>query len=240
MGFLLVCLSVCLITLDMPNLPQHLSLTRCPHCQIDNPNLDALTALIVTNDQSNIVSRAWKLYKCTRCGGVVLAGGVGGPAVLPSEIYPRPSQVDASLPAIAKEYLSQAINSVHSPAGAVMLCASSVDAMLKDKGYVEGSLFTRINRAAQDHLITEGMKEWAHEIRLDANDQRHADQAVVLPTTADAQKNIEFAQALGQFLFALPARVAQGRATTQASSSSTPVSTPKASPSITQADIPKT
>ena len=220
----------------MPLLTPHLLLARCPHCQIDNPNLASIlqqTAngypFFQTLDHQKTVSRLWKIYRCSRCGGLVLAGGnTNGYDYIQSidssnnisatEIYPRPTQVDASLPAVAKEYLTQAINSVHSPAGSVMLCASAVDAMLKDKGYTDGSLFARINKATEDHLITEGMKEWAHEIRLDANDQRHADQGAALPTTADAQRNIEFAQALGQFLYALPARVAQGRAAVQSGS----------------------
>lgn len=133
-----------------------------------------------------------------------------------SEIYPAPMQVDGALPPTAKEYLTQAINSLHAPAGSVMLCASAVDAMLKAKNYTTGSLYTRINKAATDHLITDGMKEWAHEVRLDANDQRHADQAATFPTTADAQRSIEFVQSLGQFLFVLPAQVARGRAAAQA------------------------
>lgn len=133
-----------------------------------------------------------------------------------SEVYPAPVQVDEALPPTAKEYLTQAINSLHAPAGSVMLCASAVDAMLKAKTYTTGSLYNRINKAATDHLITDGMKEWAHEVRLDANDQRHADEAATLPTTADAQRSIEFAQALGQFLFVLPAQVAKGRAAAQA------------------------
>jgi Domain of unknown function (DUF4145) len=93
-----------------------------------------------------------------------------------------------------------------------MLAASAVDAMLKAKGFVDGSLFARINQAKEAHIITEGMAEWAHEIRLDANDQRHADKDAGLPTEADANKSIEFAQALAQFLFVLPDRVARGRA----------------------------
>lgn len=48
-----------------------------------------------------------------------------------TEIYPAPIQVDEALPPTAKEYLTQAINSLHAPAGSVMLCASAVDAMLK-------------------------------------------------------------------------------------------------------------
>jgi hypothetical protein len=83
--------------------------------------------------------------------------------------------------------------------------------MLKDKGYKEGSLFTRIDSAAKDHLITAEMAAWAHEIRLDANDQRHSDEAVALPSAAEAAKAVEFANALAQFLYVLPARVARGR-----------------------------
>jgi hypothetical protein len=92
-----------------------------------------------------------------------------------------------------------------------MLTASAVDAMLKDKGYKDGTLNNRIDAAAKDHLITDEMAAWAHEIRLDANDQRHADEAASLPTGDDATRVIEFAQALAQFLYVLPARVERGR-----------------------------
>ena len=92
-----------------------------------------------------------------------------------------------------------------------MLTASSVDAMLKDKGYKDGSLNNRIDQAAVDHLVTDEMAAWAHEIRLDANDQRHADEGAALPNEADAKRVIEFANALAQFLYVLPARVARGR-----------------------------
>ena len=66
-----------------------------------------------------------------------------------------------------------------------MLSASSIDSMLKDKGYKNGSLYVRIDQAANDHIITRGMSEWAHQIRLEANDQRHADEGVLLPTEDD-------------------------------------------------------
>lgn len=93
-----------------------------------------------------------------------------------------------------------------------MLTASSVDAMLKAKGYTEGSLYSRIDKAAADHLITADMAHWAHAVRLDANDQRHADEAADLPSEVDARRCIDFASALGQFLFTLPARVKKGLA----------------------------
>lgn len=126
------------------------------------------------------------------------------------EIFPSTPAVDQDLPARAKAYLEQAFMSLSAPAGAVMLAASAVDAMLKEKQYKEGSLYTRIDKAATDHVITADMAEWAHQVRLDANDQRHADGTSMLPKQVDAQRAIEFAAALGTFLFVLPARVRRG------------------------------
>lgn len=91
-----------------------------------------------------------------------------------------------------------------------MLSASSVDAMLQIKGYKDGTLFARIQKAIDDHLITPEMGQWAHEVRLDANDQRHADAGSALPSTEDAQRAIDFVQALAQFLFVLPGRIQKG------------------------------
>ncbi len=91
-----------------------------------------------------------------------------------------------------------------------MLAASAVDSMLKAKNLTSGSLSARINEAVQQNLITAEMAQWAHEVRLDANEQRHADDAVPLPDETQAKKSIEFALALGQFLFVLPARVQRG------------------------------
>ena len=127
-----------------------------------------------------------------------------------SQIFPVPSTIPTDLPPKAAAFLSQAAASVHAPAGAVMLTASAVDAMLKAKGYSEGSLYTRIDKAAVEHLITQDMAKWAHKVRLDANDQRHADEAATLPDEADAKRSIEFASALATILFSLPARITQG------------------------------
>ncbi len=73
------------------------------------------------------------------------------------------TDVDESIPATARAYLTQSLNSLHVPAGAVMLAASSVDAMLKAKNYLEGSLYARIEKAVADNLITPEMAEWAHD-----------------------------------------------------------------------------
>jgi hypothetical protein len=167
-----------------------------------------------SKSHSGTNARTWVVYFCDNCGGAILAAGAGPMGSEISEMYPQPALVDENVPARAREFLTQAIATIHAPAGAVLLAASSVDAMLKEKGYRDGSLNSRIEKAAQDHLITAEMGTWAHEIRLDANDQRHADDNAPLPSEADAKKVIEFASALAQFLFVLPARVQHGRKAT--------------------------
>lgn len=192
----------------MVDLGSHLELERCPHCGIDRPNLSRATRF-GTADAGG-AERVWVGYACARCGGVVFGWHWALSGSSAEAIFPPPQVVDEAIPERARTYLAQALQSVNAPAGAVMLTASAVDALLKEKGYVDGTLHSRIDTAAKDHVITEDMAAWAHEIRLDANDQRHADVASQLPTTEDAAQTIEFATALGQFMFVLPSRVRRG------------------------------
>jgi len=192
-----------------------LPLDRCPHCSVALPTIHRLWGPQETTNFRGGNKKFWAIHQCASCGGVVLACSPGASSNERDidNIWPQLNTVHDAIPQKAREYLSQAIASQHAPAGAVMLTASSIDSMLKDKGYTEGNLYSRIDSAAQKHLITQEMAAWAHEIRLDANDQRHADEEAPLPSEADAEKAIEFARALAQFLYVLPARVQRGRTT---------------------------
>ena len=174
-------------------LSDNLTLDRCPHCKVENPNLKRIHHLTTKNHQG-VDKKTWSIYVCARCGRLVSAAALQLNSEV-SEYYPRLDQIDDNIP---------------SPAGSILLSASSVDSMLKLKGYKEGNLFSRINKAVEDHVITEGMSKWAHKVRLDANDQRHADEDKGLPTINDAKHTLDFAKALGQFLFVLPTKVEEG------------------------------
>jgi hypothetical protein len=188
-----------------------LKLDRCPHCRVDQPNLTCIFQHTTRNSEGQN-PRTWGFYVCFRCGGVVSGCSPENPNIIGLfVVFPGEKQLDDSIPKRARSYLDQARSSIHTPAGAVMLAASSIDAMLKNKGYTEGSLNSRIDKAAEDHLITSEMGAWAHEIRLDANDERHADEDAPLASASDAEKAVEFAMALAQFLFVLPERVERGR-----------------------------
>lgn len=192
----------------MPNLEHKLEVERCPHCSVHKPNLTKISDFETKNHRGGH-KRFWVCYFCQSCGGAVLACA---PRFLQpiNEIYPMPEIIDDCIPERAKNYLDQAIGSIHTPAGSVMLAASAVDAMFKAKDYKKGSLYSRIKLAVKENLITKEMETWAHEVRLDANDQRHSDESVELPNEETAKKVIDFTLALAEFLFVLPSRVERG------------------------------
>lgn len=194
----------------MPFVIEQLALSRCPHCRVDQPSLNQI-GVWESNNYTGSNRRFWRAYNCQRCGGVVTAGSDRDRGEV-KEIYPESIAIDEAIPNRARVFLQQAIDTVHAPSGSIMLSASSVDAMLKANGYTSGSLYSRIDKAKDDHLITEKMAEWAHAVRLDANAERHADENADLPTSDDAKRCIDFVMALGQLLFVLPSRIEKGLA----------------------------
>lgn len=102
------------------------------------------------------------------------------------------------------------MDTIHAPDAAAVMAGSAVDAMLKAKGYTEGSLYARIGEALKQGVLTQGMADWAHEVRLGSNRPRHADsdEPHVLPE--EARQSVDFAEALGNFLFVLTARIQRG------------------------------
>jgi Domain of unknown function (DUF4145) len=218
----------------MPTLmgDQLTGLARCPHCGVASPVFllvwHATEPRKSAADQINrgVRGQYWKLYFCTTCAMPVVAGSwpvlarytpqgnyVGDTVPHPGEalfLFPKVSGIDKSVPERVRRYLSQAKEAVHTPDGAVMLCASAVDATLKEKGYTEGSLYVRIEKAVAAHLLTPDMAKWAHSVRLDANDPRHADEKRPHLTQTEAQQAIEFTDSLVEILFILPARVSAG------------------------------
>ena len=192
----------------MPNLSHHLEIPICPHCGVNTPNLEERDNF-ETNSSNLSNKRFWRVYVCSRCGGVVTAFASTNTGFV-KDYFPSVKEVDEFIPDDPRDFLQQAIASVHAPSGAIMLAASAVDAMLKLKGYEKGVLNDRIKKAAADKLITEEMSKWAHAVRLDANAQRHADNTISKPTETEAKRSIDFAMALAEFLFVLPARVEKG------------------------------
>ena len=194
-----------------PRAPLQLEMARCQHCTVNTPNLQQVGELL-TGNSYGLQRRVWGVYDCARCGGIVCAAWPGSNTHPNARMgtYPGDAYLDETIDPVAREYLRQCKESLHAPAGAIMLAASAVDAMLKSKGYKDGNLSGRIRQAASEHLITQDMARWAHQVRLDANDQRHADDGASLPEEEDARRSLDFALALAEIIFVLPARVTRG------------------------------
>lgn len=187
-----------------------LDLPKCPHCGVAAPLLQRVHQFHYRGVNA-LSMKDWSVYMCRSCGNPVIAGGKHGAGGHIDVTIPQPRGIDGQIPDRPRTYLQQAMDTLHAPAASVMVSASAVDAMLKAMGLTIGSLYSRIDQAASQHLITAEMAAWAHDIRLDANDERHADEAAAGATLTDAQRCFEFAVALAEYLFVLPARVARGR-----------------------------
>lgn len=188
-----------------------LGLPKCPHCGVASPTLEKKFECYYRGVAAE-KTRDWSVYFCRSCGGLVAAAGPHCSGGVVDEVIPQSRSVDLTIPERPRRYLQEALDTLHAPSASIMVSASAVDAMLKDCGLISGSLYSRIDQAAKSHLITTGMAEWAHEVRLDANDERHVDKNAVAPTPSDAQRCVEFALAVAEYLFVLPAKVARGRA----------------------------
>ncbi len=123
-----------------------LEMDQCPHCGVNTPNLYMVNDFATSSSSGN--QRHWKTYVCKRCGGVIsAASSVPNGEVF--EIYPSETEIDQSIPDPARSYLSQASSSIHAPAGAIMLAATAVDAMLKSHNYkVACTLVLTLRRVA--------------------------------------------------------------------------------------------
>lgn len=207
----------------------HLALQRCPHCHTANPTLSrrvtmptqpgkvAYATQVGVFNNNNFLQ--WQVHACESCGGLVAAAIIVPQALSAAAqngqpikwLVPGMQVLSADVPPRAANYLTQARETLSSPAASVVMSASAVDALLKERGYKEGKLYGRIQRAEQDGVLTAHMADWAHDVRLDANDERHADEAKGDATPDDAVRCLEFADALADLLFVLPARVKRGR-----------------------------
>ncbi|ULX55719.1 hypothetical protein A9P79_17815 [Cupriavidus taiwanensis] len=126
-------------------------------------------------------------------------------------MWPDPKTYSQDIPSKARNALRDARDTLFTPSLSIVGSARAIDFMLKHRGYKDGSLFQRIKQAADDHVITADMKEWADEVRKESNIERHADEDEPEATMDDAQRVLKFAEALAEILFELPARVLRGR-----------------------------
>ena len=193
------------------NSDQLADIPQCPHCSVSNPLLVYVwrSDHPLSRGDGKAASR-WAVYRCTSCGSLVTARGhaadnVGNPIV--EAIFPPIWRPHEELPSAVARYLHQARNTLANPDASVLMSAAAIDAMRKHHKLTEGSLYGRIDKAVAEGILTAKMAQWAHRVRLDANNPRHADEAKPHMTDDEARRAFDFAEALGEFLYILPSRM---------------------------------
>jgi len=195
---------------NLGQLPVYLK--SCPHCGIANPLLQLVWQSPDHHRErpDGEPHQAWVAFECSTCFGVITGksepGYVGIMAPLET-IYPGAWVPEDVIPTRTQNYLSQAHKTLNAPDASVIMSASSIDSILKDKGLREGSLYKRINEAVKEGLITTSMSDWAHLVRLDANSPRHADEGDEHMTRQDAERAFNFAKALAEIIYVLPSKI---------------------------------
>jgi hypothetical protein len=197
-------------------------LPTCPYCGTGKPQTVMANPATDIIDHLSGLKRTWQLFTLTCCGSLLSArgepwSGGSGPGI--ENIYPDVRSAASEIPEPARTYLQQAFSTLHAPDAAAVMAGAAVDAMLKYFEFKKGSVYDRVNEAVDKHILTAGMGEWAHSVRLGSNRPRHADEERPHVTVEEAQRSVEFAEALGDFLFVLSDKIEKGK---QAASSATP------------------
>jgi hypothetical protein len=182
-------------------------IARCPYCGVGRPLVP------VRQDFGVSANRRWAVFSTICCGGMLLAvGPIGGThEKAPIEtLYPSARGAAAEMPDPARHYLQQALETRHAPDAAAVMAGSAVDVMLKHFKLIDGSVYSRIDQAVNQHILTPAMGEWAREVRLGSNRPRHADPENPHVSAHQAQQSVEFVEALGHYLLVLSSRVKKG------------------------------
>lgn len=191
--------------------PQLGGVENCPHCGVANP---VLMRKYQSEHQifgaNGLPASIWALFSCTTCGGGICVQGQPNERnsnPLAYAMFPAVWEVNGVVPERARNYLAQAHKTLNAPDASVVMSASSIDAMLKDHGLTDGTLYSRIDKAVEEGILTQKMADWAHRVRLDANNPRHADEEHPHLTLDEARRAFDFADALTEYLYVLPSRM---------------------------------
>jgi hypothetical protein len=173
----------------------------CPHCGIHS------TISLRTSFGSHYI------YTCDRCDKLTLL------VIENREVtdqYPkRVPKIDSSIPQDAANDYVEAIKcfDVGANKASVAMCRRALQASLIQKGAGKGKLVDQIDELFDKGIITEDIKNWAHEIRLTGNVGAHPDQdGLGNVTPQDAEELIKFIEEYLNYVYIMPAKVAEKRA----------------------------
>ena len=202
------------------------SLTRtCPHCLTNNSAFQSVAEVPHTNEKTKFTV----FYYCKSCDNGAAATihqkALGKsphnyPASLDEspnhvvfDFYPNPPKIEIPehLPDNLINFFRQARTAFTSNSwdASAMMSRKVIETTAKtlDPDF-SGKLYERIDHLSEKHIITEHMKEWAHEIRLEANIAAHDTEEFDQQSAEDL---ISFAELFLMYTFALPGTLDERR-----------------------------
>jgi len=166
------------------------------------------------------------VYKCTNCAGFVhvlwsagefLQGpgmrGLYSYQVLPWPLAGKP-EPSKNLPEGMKRFWVQAHDSLRAENwdAANVMARSALQFVVRERGAKEAKLRDQIDDLAAQGILHPLMREWAHEVRLLANESAHPDAPTPLePVPQDAKDIVNFLDFLLLYLYDLPQQIAAYR-----------------------------
>jgi hypothetical protein len=184
----------------------------CPFCNTNShftKKWDAATVFPLEGGQQ----RRQAAMQCDRCNRIVGAIGPGDgrmeeywPGTVGGKDFP---DVPTHLAEAADE--AHRCRSINALRAAVAMARAVVEATAKDKGVDTGNLMTKIDALATAGVISEAMKDAAHEIRFAGNEAAHGDLAAGAISEEDALEVLGLMDAILLRVYQEPAQVERVR-----------------------------
>lgn len=186
----------------------------CPHCQ-------AFSAFTVVYKDGAIASptNSDVRFGASKCNNPSCAKVVGGiVSHSRGEVFDWwPKHVGGKDFPDVPEHIASAANEAHqcmsigAHRGAIALARAVVEATAKDHKIVKGALDKKIDEMAEKGVISDPMRDAAHEIRFAGNEVAHADLADEPISEDDAEEVLALMDAILTRVYQEPAQVARVR-----------------------------
>lgn len=193
---------------------------HCPYCkrhtQFNQEFKKQFTYQIALSD-------AWQcadmlVYSCVMCHEPVFFRVIGpsDQGDIPDDritVYPRTiPDTPTDIPQPIRDIFLEAVRcaSIQAWNAAATMCRRAVQECVVERGGEGRDLYHQIEDLAQKRIITEQLKEWAHEVRIIGKAGAHADVPIDV-TSADADDALRFTDELLNYIYVLTARLQRRR-----------------------------
>lgn len=175
----------------------------CPSCH----EKTSVSVRATHNNSKN--GYIYEIAECNGCDFHVLVKRVAASQNI-INVYPSslPKTTDHRIPDDIKTDFDEALLclSVGATRGAAILARRAVQTLCKDKGATAKDLKAQIDELFDKNIITQDLKDWAHEVRYVGNDAAHPNDTDV--DKNDAEEIIDLVESLCEVLYVAPAKAA--------------------------------